>query len=134
MATWLTRLSAEHGITAECLKERPGVDLLEAVFLRLLTRRPTQGEKERVLALLGQVYSQRIIPVADREPIPWPKKIPAVSWSNHLSPEANVYVLELEQRAREGDTPSNALNIAWRERMEDTLWAVINSPESLFVP
>ena len=134
LATWLTRLSAEHGITAECLKERPVEDLLEAVFLRLLPRRPTKEESERFIALLGQDYSQRIIPVADRGPIPWPKKIPAVSWSNHLSPEANVYMLELEQRAREGDPPSNALSIAWRERMEDTLWAVINSPEILFVP
>ena len=134
LATWLTRLSAEHGITEECLKERPAEELLEAVFLRLLTRRPSKEENERFLALLGQDYSQRIIPVADRQPIPWPKKIPAVSWSNHLSPEANVYLLELAQRTREGDPPSNALSIAWRERMEDVLWAVINSPEILFVP
>ncbi|MFP6900685.1 MAG: DUF1553 domain-containing protein [Opitutales bacterium] len=134
LATWLTRLSPEHGITTECLEERSADDLLEAVFLRLLTRRPTGEERDRFLALLGQGYSQRIIPVAERKPIPWPKKIPAVSWSNHLSPEANMIVIELEKRAREGDPPSNALNTAWRERMEDTLWALINSPELLFVP
>jgi len=134
LAIWLTRLSTEHGITEECLKERPPEELLEAIFLRLLTRRPSQGESERFLTLLSQGYSKRVIPVANRQPIPWPKKIPAVSWSNHLSPEANLYVLELEQRAREGEPPSNALTSAWRERMEDVLWAVINSPEMLFVP
>ena len=75
-----------------------------------------------------------IIPVAERKPTPWPKKIPAVSWSNHLSPEANFFVIEEEKRAREGDPPSNALRPAWRERMEDALWAVINSPEILFIP
>jgi hypothetical protein len=57
-----------------------------------------------------------------------------VSWSNHLSPEANFFVIEEEKRAREGDPPSNALRPAWRERMEDALWAVINSPEILFIP
>ena len=134
LTTWLTRLSADHGLTAECLQERPAEDLLEVVFLRLLTRRPTKEERDRFLALLGEGYENRIIPVAERKKLPWPKKIPAVSWSNHLSPEANAIVIELEKRAREGDPPSNALNPAWRERMEDVLWAVINSPETLFVP
>jgi hypothetical protein len=134
LTTWLTRLSVGHGITSQCLEERPAEDLLEAVFLRLLTRRPTKEENERFLALLAKGYLQRIIPAAEREPIPWPKKIPAVSWSNHLSPEASTIVIELEKRAREGDPPSNALNPAWRVHMEDTLWALINSPEILFVP
>ena len=134
LTTWLTRLSIDHGITSECLEERPAEDLLEDVFLRLLTRRPTKEENERFLALLAKGYPQRIIPVAEREPIPWPKKIPAVSWSNHLSPEASTIVIELEKRARKGDPPTNALNPAWRAYMEDTLWALINSPEILFVP
>ena len=134
LTTWLTRLSTEHGITEECLKERPAEDLLEAVFLRLLTRRPTKEENECFLGLLAKGYHQRIIPAAEREPIPWPKKIPAVSWSNHLSPEANVIMMELEKRARQGDPPSNALNPTWREHMEDILWSQINSPEILFVP
>jgi hypothetical protein len=134
LSIWLTRLSSEHGITEECLEERPVEDLLDAVFLRLLTRRPTETERDRFLPLLREGYAERIIPVAERTPTPWPKKIPAVSWSNHLSPEANFFVIEEEKRAREGDPPSNALRPAWRERMEDALWAVINSPEILFIP
>ena len=134
LSIWLTRLSSEHGITEECLEERPVEDLLDTVFLRLLTRRPTETERDRFLPLLREGYAERIIPVAERNPTPWPKKIPAVSWSNHLSPEANFFVIEEEKRAREGDPPSNALSPAWRERMEDALWAVINSPEILFIP
>jgi hypothetical protein len=134
LSIWLTRLSSEHGITEECLEERPVEDLLDTVFLRLLTRRPTETERDRFLPLLREGYAERIIPVAERNLTPWPKKIPAVSWSNHLSPEANFFVIEEEKRAREGDPPTNALSPAWRERMEDALWAVINSPEILFIP
>ena len=76
------------------------------------------------------------------EAIPEDKRPPAikrdplghVSWSNHLSPEANRIKIELEKRAREGDPPTVALKAGWRERMEDMLWAVLNSPEFVFVP
>ena len=43
-------------------------------------------------------------------------------------------MLELEQRARDGEPASNALETNWRERTEDVLWALINTPELLFVP
>ena len=57
-----------------------------------------------------------------------------VSWSNHLSEEANRIKIELEKRAREGDPPTVALQANWRERMEDMLWALMNSPEFIFIP
>ena len=57
-----------------------------------------------------------------------------VSWSNHLSEEANRIKIELEKRAREGDPPTVALQADWRERMEDMLWALMNSPEFVFIP
>lgn len=134
LSIWLTRLSDEHGITEECLEERSLDDLLDAVFLRFLTRRPNEAERARLRALLAADYETRVIPQADRKPTPYPKKIPAVSWSNHLSPEANAIVIELEKRARQGDPPANSLSPAWRERMEDVLWALVNSPELLFLP
>ncbi|HJO54533.1 MAG TPA: hypothetical protein QF373_08520, partial [Verrucomicrobiota bacterium] len=57
-----------------------------------------------------------------------------VSWSNHLSAEANRIKIELEKRAREGDPPTVSLQTDWRERMEDMLWALMNSPEFIFIP
>jgi hypothetical protein len=51
-----------------------------------------------------------------------------------LSPEANRIKLELEKDARRGDPTSLALHPEWRERLEDAVWVLINSPEWLSVP
>ena len=66
--------------------------------------------------------------------VPKRKKMHAVSWSNHLHPDATRIKLELERLAREGDSPTRLLRSEWRERMEDMVFALINSPEFIFVP
>jgi len=134
LTTWLTRLSPQHGLTDASLESDSVEALLENVFQRFLTRPPTKEELKSFSALLADGFETRIIPAEDRQPYPWPAKIPAVSWSNHLSPEANAFMIELEKRAREGDPPTNALQPQWREKMEDVIWAMINSPELMFVP
>ena len=57
-----------------------------------------------------------------------------VSWSNHLNPEATKIKQEAEREARVGDPPTARITPAWRERMEDAVWALVNSPEFVFVP
>ena len=57
-----------------------------------------------------------------------------VSWSNHLSAEATLIRLEEERRLRMGDEPTSRLNPEFRERFEDVLWALLNSPEFVLVP
>jgi len=57
-----------------------------------------------------------------------------VSWSNHLNPEATRIKQELEKEVRVGDIPTERLRPEWRERMEDVLWALVNTPEFVFVP
>ncbi len=42
--------------------------------------------------------------------------------------ESGTYLL------REGDPPTRRLREDWRRRMEDALWALVNSPEFVFVP
>ena len=42
--------------------------------------------------------------------------------------------MEEERRLRMGDEPTHRLTPAFRERYEDTLWAMINSPEFVMVP
>ena len=61
-------------------------------------------------------------------------KVLDVSWNNHLSEEANRIKVELEKRVLAGDPPTNRLRPEWRERLEDVVYALVNSPEFIFVP
>ena len=38
------------------------------------------------------------------------------------------------EAVEQGDPPTRRLQPAWREQMEDMIWAVMNSPEFVFVP
>ncbi len=136
MGHWLTRLSNRHGMTLLALENQTVEQLVDRLFLRLLTRKPTVAEKARFVKLLKPGYALRIIPEAKRV-VPKPgKRKPDryVTWSNHVDGPANALALEKEQAARRGDPPSNALTTDWRLRMEDALWALINSPEWMYTP
>ncbi|TLD69527.1 DUF1553 domain-containing protein [Phragmitibacter flavus] len=135
MAIWLTRLSDDHGITQLALKDQSVEQLIDTLFLQLLTRKPTAEERETYIDYLSQGYDTRIftgsIPVAqpkERRPEKY------VTWTNHLDAEANVLRQQQEVAARKGDPPTNRLTPEWRLRMEDTLWALLNAPETVFAP
>jgi hypothetical protein len=135
LSVWVTTLSEDHAITA--LATRPDItpdELVEKVFLRVLTREPSGDERRLYTELLGKGFDQRIVPEKNRPPITRRTPLKHVSWSNHLSEEANRIKIELEQRAREGDPPTVALRSDWRERMEDMLWSLMNSPEFVYLP
>ena len=57
-----------------------------------------------------------------------------VSWSNHLDSAANELAVEYEEEARRGDPATAALEEGWRLRMEDAIWALLNSPEWIYTP
>jgi hypothetical protein len=129
----ITRLSDDSAFTELCLDERPLPDLVRAVFLRVLSRPPTAEERDLFVELLKPGYEDRRVPGAVATGKRW-QPASAVSWANHLSPEATRIKLELERQARAGDLPTSRLRSAWRERMEDMIWALVNSPEFVFVP
>ena len=56
-----------------------------------------------------------------------------VSWSNHLSPEASEIKLALRQAITRGPIPTPQLTTDWRERMEDMVWVLFNSPEFIYI-
>ncbi len=136
MGVWLTRLSDRHDITKLALEAQPVERLVDRLYLRLLTREPSAAEKQRFVDLLSAGYDSRIIPEAERAERPAGKREPIryVSWSNHLDGPANTLAQQKEAEARRGDPPTNALKQDWRLRLEDALWAVLNSPEWIYTP
>jgi hypothetical protein len=130
----ITRLSDDSALTELALEDWPLQQLVEAVFLQILSRRPTEDEQQTFVELLNDGYLDRRVPGAMAAPTRPARLASAVSWSNHLSPEATRIKLDLERLAREGDPPTTRLEADWRERMEDMVWALLNSPEFIFVP
>ena len=133
MAHRVTVLSEDSAITAMCLDPKATVaSVTQDLYAAVLCRPPTAQEKTLFGELLGEGFETRVVKgaVAQRPT----KKRQNVSWSNHFSVEATRIKMEQERQIRQGDTPTVRLTAAWRERAEDALWALINSPEFLFVP
>jgi len=137
MGSWLTRLSDKHEITDLALEDQPLEELIDRLYLRLLTREPSTQEKERYVKLLSPGYDTRIVPESKRkvETEDTPRQpVRYVSWSNHLDGAANLLAQEKEVEARRGDPPTEALTDDWRLRLEDVLWAMLNAPEWIYAP
>ncbi|MFT5469706.1 MAG: hypothetical protein ACI8UO_004828 [Verrucomicrobiales bacterium] len=136
MGVWLSRLSDDHGITQMVLEDQPVEALVDRLYLRLLTRQPSQEERERYIQFLSEGYEKRVIPESERKHTKVGKRAPVkfVSWSNHLDGKANELAVEKEKKARAGAPATNALSNDWRMRMEDVVWALLNSPEWIYTP
>jgi hypothetical protein len=130
----VTRLSDDSAFTAVATKPDVTLDQLTTeLFLRVFARQPSADERKAVASYLEEGFNSRLL-VSESGAPKMRKALRPVSWSNHLNPEATKIKQELEREARAGDPPTERLTPVWRERMEDTLWALVNSPEFLFVP
>ena len=134
LAIWISRLTEDSGLTTEALRARSPEELAESIFLRFLSRPPSPQECERLVALLGPGFEGRLVEGPSPENRPGPVHRPRVSWSNHLSEEANRVMLDDGRQARAGDPPTSRLRPEWREAMEDAVWSVFNLPEFVWMP
>jgi hypothetical protein len=132
LGTRIVRLSDDSAFTALCLRDLPLDKLVEEMFLRVLSRPPLAEEARTFTTLLRPYYAGRV--VKDAAATSMMKTDNRVSWSNHLSSEATLIRMEEERRLRMGDAPTNRLKPEFRERFEDALWAMVNSPEFVMVP
>ena len=133
LGTRIVRLSDDSAITELCLQDLSLEELLEETFLHVLSRPPSEDEIRMFREYLGPVHAERKVAGAEKRST----QIEAdhrVSWSNHLSAEATLIRMEQERRLRMGDAPTGRLKPDFRERFEDVLWALINSPEFVLIP
>jgi hypothetical protein len=125
-------LSEESRFTTIALEAESVEALVDRLFLRILTRRPTPEQRALFVELLRGGFDARR---TGRSPESPPRlRRDMVGWSNHLDPEANVIKKELEAAIQRGDPPTVRLESDWRERLEDMIWTLVNSPEFVFVP
>ncbi len=133
LANRVADLSDESEITALCLERQPVEQLVTRLFQRLLTRPPSHDEQETLVALLEPGYPSRVVAGEDQM---LRRQIyrSGITWSNHFSPRADEEMIRRQREVVEGDPPTRRLDPEWRQRAEDALWALINSPEFVIVP
>jgi hypothetical protein len=134
LTVWLTRAS-DGSPLADLAVEAESVDeLVDSVFLRFLSRLPTQEEKAMFAVPLIEQFSERLIPADQVRPPKLWEPLPRVTWSNHLRSEANTIQQEHERRARIGPPADPRLRADWREVYEDFVWSVVNLREFVWMP
>ena len=134
LGVWLTRLSDDSQLTQLLLEDQAVESLVDRLYLRILTRQPTEPERAEFTALLTPGYESRMISEKHWGTPDEPRRFPYVSWSNHLNTEANVIKVEMQELVRQGPPPTRYLQPEWRERAEDAIWSLLNSPEMIMVP
>ncbi len=130
----IARLTDDCAVTELCVQDQSLSALVEGLFVRVLSRPPSAVERTKFVSYLEAGYKDRVVACG-------PKKLrkdfdgsQLLSWTNHLNSKASEIKYLVEDKARQGDEPTPRLNKDWRERAEDVLWAMVNSPEFVFVP
>lgn len=132
LSTQLTRVIDGDELTSLAIAAESAESLVDQMFQRFLTREPTDLEREKFSALVTPGFPNRVRKTP--APAETPIREPSVSWANHLHPDATDVRLREAARLRQGPEPSRWLEADWRERFEDSIWALINTPEFVYIP
>lgn len=130
----LTRASDRSPLAELAVEAKSPESLLESLFLRFVSRRPTPAERDVFLELLGDGFDDRLLPAADVVAPQPPERLPQVTWWNHVRNEANTYQQERARRVRLGPPADPRLHPAWRQNYEDVVWSLINLREFVWIP
>jgi hypothetical protein len=129
----VAQLSEDSHFTMLALRDQPVEKLADELFLQILNRQPSDAERKMVVDVLAPGYENRRTGAAPG-PRPHRPERDGVSWSNHLKPEANEIRVAFQKELEKGDPPTTQLTEEWRQRAEDVVWALVNSPEFVFIP
>jgi hypothetical protein len=134
LSTTLTRAVYGSELSRIALESTGPEEIVERIFVRFLSRRPSPVEAAPFVAALRDGFERRIRPsgVAE-EPAPLPP-LPQLTWFNHLHPDSTRVALQIDKRVHEGPPADPRLEPAWRERFEDFVWSVLNTREFVWLP
>jgi hypothetical protein len=133
IARRIAQLSEDSVFVPLALQAETPADFVEAAYRQILSRSPTAAERDLFVSLLAEDFSSRKTG-AKPGPVPgWPAR-DGVSWFNHLQPKSNELRVAWQKQVEKGDLPTTQLTTAWRERAEDMVWTLVNSPEFVWIP
>jgi len=128
----IVRLSDRSAITELCLDVQSAGALVEKLFLTVLSRGPDANERKAFVSRLDSGFAQRKTGQAKAKLPPLTTFQP--DWRKHLRPEQTELMMAAQKRVALGEPATKRLTKEFRERVEDCLWALINSPEFSMLP
>ena len=129
----ISQLSEDSYFTELSLADQPLDSLVDGLYQQILSREPTDEERRTMTELLRAGYADRRTGSSPGIR-PGPYKRDGVAWSNHLKPESSDIKIRFAKEVEKGDPPTTRLTADWRERAEDAVWALVNSPEFVWIP
>ena len=130
----LSRASINSKLARLAVEADSADSLVDALFLRILTRRPKPAERAKFTKSLAAGFDDRLVPVSEivqPEPLP---QLPLVTWFNHGRHKANEIQFENARRVRQGPLPDPRLADDWRKVYEDVVWSLLNHHEFVWMP
>jgi hypothetical protein len=115
-----------------CLEATTPEQLVEWLFLSVLSRPPNKRELTAFTDLIEPGFDMRRTGKLRATPLPLSDFQP--DWKKHLQAEQTQLMMEAQKRVARGEAPTERLTDDFRERVEDSLWALINSPEFFYLP
>ena len=129
----VSQFSEDSAFVPLALQADSPQQFVDAVYQQILSRSPTEDEKSLFADSLADGFEERKTGAMPGPKPGWPKR-DGVSWSNHLQSQSNEIRLAWQKQVERGDPPTTQLTADWRERAEDLVWALVNSPEFVWIP
>lgn len=133
LAGWVTRFTDDSALTAEAIKADSPEQFVDRLFLRILSRHPSEEERQAFVEGLKDGFQDRVKEPAKSERLP-PVHRGFVTWSNHFTVESNALMRDVQREIAAGPKATERLSDLWRAKAEDAAWALLNAPEFQFVP
>jgi hypothetical protein len=134
LTSTLTRASHNSQLAQLAVDAHSPESLADALFLRILSRRPQPAERATFTSALAVGFDSRRVPADQIEPLKPSSPLPLITWFNHQRQKATKVQNEVERRVRKGPPADPRLQPPWREVYEDLIWSLVNHREFVWMP
>ncbi len=133
MSIKLSRMTEDSFFTQLALSAKTPDEFVRTAFEQVLSREPNSEEHQTFVEQIKPEWDTRIVSLSVPPAPPQPHR-GFVTWANHFEIRANQLMRDVEREIAAGPPPSARLQSSWRERAEDAIWALLNTPEFQFIP